>query len=74
MMEWVANSAETAPAFVIARAGYDVWLGNNRGSKYSNTHKTLNRKDVAFWDFYQEDMALYDLPSIITFIKAKTGQ
>lgn len=73
MMEWVMNTPETAPAFVLARAGYDVWMGNNRGSKYSNTHKTLNKSDHAFWDFYQEDMAMLDLPALITFIKDKTG-
>lgn len=68
MMEWVMNTPETAPAFQIARAGYDVWMGNNRGSKYSNTHKTLSNKDLAYWDFYQLDMASSDLPSIITFV------
>jgi len=74
MMEWVMNTPETAPAFVLARAGYDVWMGNNRGSRYSNTHATLSNKDAEYWDFYQEDMALYDLPAIIDFIKSKTGK
>lgn len=38
MMEYVANEASVAPAFVLANLGYDVWLGNNRGSKFSNQH------------------------------------
>jgi hypothetical protein len=37
-MEYVANEASVAPAFVLANLGYDVWLGNNRGSKFSNQH------------------------------------
>jgi len=29
---FIAHYADFAPAFVYARQGYDVWLGNNRGS------------------------------------------
>ena len=36
MMEYVSNEASVAPAFVLAEPGYDVWFGNNRGSKFSN--------------------------------------
>lgn len=73
MMEWVMNTGETAPAFVIARAGYDVWLGNNRGTRYSLGHRSLTKKDRAFWDFYQEDLGRKDVPAIIDFIKVYTG-
>jgi len=48
---WVMNRPEVAPAFVVARAGYDVWFGNSRGNRYSREHKTLTTKDAEFWDF-----------------------
>jgi len=35
MMQWVMNRPENAPAFVLAKNGYDVWLGNNRGNRFS---------------------------------------
>ena len=52
MMEWVWNDSTRANAFILARAGYDVWMGNNRGNKFSNAHLTLSPKDKEYWDFY----------------------
>ena len=73
MMQWVINNPEGANAFILAKEGYDVWLGNNRGSAYGVHHKTLTTKDREFWNFYQRDMAEKDLPAFIDFILEKTG-
>lgn len=74
MMEWLWNDADKANALMLAREGYDVWLGNNRGNVYSNTHKTLTIYDKAYWDFYQQDMGEKDLPTFIDFILETTGK
>ena len=54
MMHWVFNTPELAPALVLARAGYDVWLGNNRGTRWSDTHTKLSNKSAEYWDFEWE--------------------
>ena len=74
MMEWVFNRPEVAPAFILARAGYDVWLGNNRGNRFSNTHKTLDPKKEEYWEFDWEDMGLRDTPDTTDYILNFTGQ
>ena len=72
-IEWVINSPDMAPAFLLARAGYDVWMGNNRGTIYSQGHVNLNASDSAYWDFDFEEMGLHDVPAFVDFITAKTG-
>ena len=48
---WLSNDAISLP-FILARAGYDVWLGNARGSRLSRAHKSLDPdKDAEFWEF-----------------------
>ena len=53
-MSWMYNKPSVAPAFVTARAGYDVWLGDNRGNRWSTKHKTLSEKSKQFWNFTWE--------------------
>ena len=55
---WIMNEESKAPAFVAANAGYDVWLTNTRGNRYSNDHVFLNSKyDKVSWDHSIADIS-----------------
>ena len=73
MTQWVSNDKDKANAFILADAGYDVWMGNNRGSQFSRGHLKYSRDDFEFWQFYQEEMGTIDVPTFIDFITQKTG-
>lgn len=74
---WVTNYADVAPAFVAARAGYDVWLGNSRGNTFSSSHISLDpdswTDSKEFWDFDWQEMGKYDLPASFDYITETTG-
>lgn len=71
---FIVNSPDKAPGFALARRGYDVWLGNSRGNKYSRSHTVYNPdKDSAFWDFSWQDMATFDVPAQVDHILSQTG-
>lgn len=74
MMEYVINSSDQAPAFVLADQGYDVWLGNNRGTRWSMGHVSKDPSEKAYWDWYQEDLGRQDVPTFIDYILDTTGR
>jgi lysosomal acid lipase/cholesteryl ester hydrolase len=66
---WVIHKAKVAPAFQLVRAGYDVWVGNSRGSKYNPSNNTKE-----FWEFSFPEMGKYDLKDQISTVLDKTGR
>ncbi|XP_015280089.1 PREDICTED: lipase member M-like isoform X2 [Gekko japonicus] len=71
---WVENMADNSFGFILADAGYDVWLANSRGSSWSQKHQNYSTDQEEFWDFSFHEMAMYDLPAVINFILQKTQQ
>ncbi|KAK8346451.1 hypothetical protein V6Z12_A07G216500 [Gossypium hirsutum] len=61
-------------AFVLSDNGYDVWIANSRGTKYSKGHKSLSPKDPAYWDWSWDELVAYDLPATFQYIYDQTGQ
>jgi len=71
---FIINDETKAIAFVLANRGYDVWLGNNRGTKHGHEHVTYKTSDHVFWDFTFEEMAIFDLPAGFQYIHDRTNQ
>ncbi|RAL68484.1 hypothetical protein DID88_007212 [Monilinia fructigena] len=66
---WVClTDKERCLAFTLVERGYDVWLGNNRGNKYSKKSIHHSPSDIAFWNFSIDEFAFHDIPDTIQYI------
>eukprot|EP00923_Selenidium_pygospionis_P003396 GHVN01005398.1.p1 GENE.GHVN01005398.1~~GHVN01005398.1.p1 ORF type:complete len:512 (+),score=69.55 GHVN01005398.1:40-1575(+) len=65
---------EVSLAIHLFDQGYDVWLGNNRGNKYSWMHSHLPRSGNEYWDFSIDELAAYDVPSMVEKVIHETGK
>lgn len=72
--DWVILGPGKGIAYLLSDLGYDVWMGNARGNSFSKNHKKLNPKKGDFWEFSWHEIGYYDLPAMIDYVLAKTGQ
>lgn len=71
--DWILNGPEKGLAYVLADAGYDVWMANIRGNRYSREHASLKTDSKSYWNFSWHDVAEHDLPAIIDHILKVKG-
>ncbi|KAK9667152.1 hypothetical protein RND81_14G236900 [Saponaria officinalis] len=70
---WFLNPNEQSLGFLLADRGFDVWIANVRGTRWSYGHVSLLERSKAFWDWSWEELALYDLPAMIEYIYQLTN-
>ncbi|XP_034473670.1 lipase 1 [Drosophila innubila] len=71
---WIIMGPQSGLGYFLYDAGYDVWMGNARGNRYSRSHVKLNPStDKVYWSFSWHEIGLYDLPAMIDAVLAKTG-
>lgn len=61
----------------MAEAGFDVWLGNARGTYFSRKHTTLDpdvRGNNTYWEFSWDEIGHKDLPAMIDYVLDFTGR
>ena len=70
---WLVLGPTKSVAFQLAEQGYDVWLYNARGNKYSKEH-IRNLPEKEYWNFSYEEMGTQDLPAVIDYVLQSTSR
>ena len=61
-------------ALFFVDAGFDVWLNNTRGNRFSQHHKFFDPKyDDDYWNYSFQELGKYDQPAFIDYVREQTG-
>ncbi|XP_054799171.1 triacylglycerol lipase 2-like isoform X3 [Prosopis cineraria] len=71
---WLLLPPSRSLAFLLADNGFDVWLSNTRGTKYSRQHSSLATNGSAYWNWSWDELVAYDLPATIQYVHHLTRQ
>ncbi|XP_010252996.1 PREDICTED: triacylglycerol lipase 2-like [Nelumbo nucifera] len=71
---WLLNLPHQSLAFILADGGFDVWIANSRGTKWSRGHTSLSSDDPAYWDWSWDQFVEYDLPATFQYVHHQTGK
>jgi hypothetical protein len=58
----------------LADAGFDVWLGNWRGTAYAREHTTLDTDGPEYWRHSLDELGKYDVADTVKYVHELTGQ
>nr|AGV54324.1 triacylglycerol lipase 2-like protein [Phaseolus vulgaris] len=73
-MTWLLNPPEQDLPLILADNGFDVWIANSRGTRFSRRHISLDPSSPAFWNWSWDELVSYDLPAIFNYVFTQTQQ
>ncbi|XP_057481778.1 triacylglycerol lipase 2-like isoform X2 [Actinidia eriantha] len=73
-MTWLLTSPDESLALMLADSGFDVWIANTRGTRFSRQHVTYAPTNPEYWNWTWDELVTHDLPAVIGFVSSQTGQ
>ncbi|KAL5581343.1 hypothetical protein UlMin_013785 [Ulmus minor] len=73
-MTWLLNSPEENLPMILADQGFDVWIANTRGTRFSRRHVSLDPTQPSFWNWSWDELVTFDLPAVFDHVYKETGQ
>jgi pimeloyl-ACP methyl ester carboxylesterase len=70
--DYLATGPKIALPYFLSDNGYDVFIGNARGSKFSTKHVKHSIKSSEFWNFSWHEIGFFDLAAMIDFASKKS--
>ncbi|KAH8362794.1 hypothetical protein KR084_001107 [Drosophila pseudotakahashii] len=72
---WTSLGPNDGLPFLLSDAGYDVWLGNARGNRYSRNHTSRSTSHPDFWRFSWHEIGYFDIAAVIDYtLSTENGQ
>ncbi|XP_058744948.1 triacylglycerol lipase 2-like [Vicia villosa] len=71
---WLLLPPSQSLAFLLADNGFDVWIANSRGTKYSHQHTSFSSNSSDYWNWSWDELVAYDLPATFEYVHDQTGQ
>lgn len=71
---WLLNSADKNLPFILADNGFDVWIANTRGTRFSRRHTSMDPRSSKFWNWSWDELVAHDLPAVFNYVYGQTRQ